>query len=118
MRKFVERIAAGIITCSGFLTSIVILLIVVFLFSEGLGLFSSKTIEEGYSLVVNKSNPVDELNAREIKEIFDEDITEWKDVGGKEGKIRLVRFDDMQNLFTKEQLGEIMRMRGLVWIRL
>ena len=106
MRKFVERIAAGIITCSGFLTSIVILLIVVFLFSEGLGLFSSKTIEEGYSLVVNKSNPVDELNAREIKEIFDEDITEWKDVGGKEGKIRLVRFDDMQNLFTKEQLGE------------
>ena len=29
MRKILERIAAGIITCSGFLTSIVILLIVV-----------------------------------------------------------------------------------------
>ena len=102
MRKIVERIAAGIITCSGFLTSIVILLIVVFLFSEGLGLFSSKTIEEGYSLVVNKANPVEELDARQIKEIFDEDITEWKDVGGTGGRIRLLRFDDMESLFSRE----------------
>ena len=106
MRKIVERIAAGIITCSGFLTSIVILLIVVFLFSEGLGLFSSKTIEEGYSLVVNKANPVEDLDARQIKEIFDEDITEWKDVGGTGGKIRLLRFDDMESLFSRERLGE------------
>ena len=74
MRKIVERIAAGIITCSGFLTSIVILLIVVFLFSEGLGLFSSKTIEEGYSLVVNKANPVEDLDTSSWEDFNREQI--------------------------------------------
>ena len=45
MKKFLEKIVTGIITCSGFLTSVIILLIVLFLFSEGFGLFSQKTIE-------------------------------------------------------------------------
>ena len=106
MKKVLEKIITGIITCSGFLTSVVILLIVLFLFSEGFGLFSQKTIEDGYTLVVNKSNPVDELNAKQIKEIFDEDITNWKDVGGTDEKIMLFRFDDMQKFFTEEELGK------------
>ena len=68
MKKLLEKIVTGVITCSGFLTSVIILLIVLFLFSEGFGLFSQKTIEDGYTLVVNKDNPVDELNAEQIKE--------------------------------------------------
>lgn len=106
MKNFLEKIVTGIITCSGFLTSAIILLIVLFLFSEGFGLFSQKTIEEGYTLVVNKTNPVNELNAKQIKEIFDEDIINWKEVGGNDEKIMIFRFDDMQNFFTDEQLGE------------
>ena len=43
-------------TCSGFVTSITILLIVLFLFTEAFGLFSSKVIEEGYVLALNKDN--------------------------------------------------------------
>lgn len=105
MKKVLEKIISGIITCSGFLTSVVILLIVVFLFSEGLGLFSQKTIEEGYTLVVHKSNPVNELDAKQIKEVFDEDVTNWKDVGGKNEPIMVFRFEDMQKFFTEEQLG-------------
>ena len=58
MKTFFEKIISGIITCSGFLTSIVIVLIIVFLFSEGFGLFSQKSIENGYTLVVNQENPV------------------------------------------------------------
>ena len=105
MKKLLEKIVTGVITCSGFLTSVIILLIVLFLFSEGFGLFSQKTIEDGYTLVVNKDNPVDELNAEQIKEIFDEDLTNWKDVGGKDEGIMLFRFDDMQKFFTDEELG-------------
>lgn len=105
MKKFLEKIVTGIITCSGFLTSVIILLIVLFLFSEGFGLFSQKTIEEGYTLVVNQSNPVDELDAKEIKEIFDEDVTNWKEVGGSNEKITVFRFDEMGEYFTEEQLG-------------
>ena len=106
MKKIIEKIVTGVITCSGFLTSVIILLIVLFLFSEGFGLFSQKTIEDGYALVVNKDNPVDELNAKQIKEIFDEDITNWKEVGGNDKKIMLFRFDDMQKFFSEEELGK------------
>lgn len=105
MKKLFEQIVTGVITCSGFLTSIVILLIVVFLFSEGFGLFSQKTIEDGYCLVVNKSNPVDELNAKQIKAVFDEDVTNWKSLGGRDLKIKVFRFEDMANYFSEKELG-------------
>ena len=56
MRRVWEKIVEGILTCSGFITSITILLIVVFLFAEALGLFNKKVIEEGYVLAVNKQS--------------------------------------------------------------
>ena len=77
MRNVWEKIVAGLLTCSGFVTSLTIVLIVLFLFSEALGLFGSKVIEEGYVLALNKENVVDELSPKEIKDIFDEEITNW-----------------------------------------
>ena len=56
MKKIFEKIIEGILTCSGFVTSITILLIVLFLFTEAFGLFNSKVIEEGYVLALNKGN--------------------------------------------------------------
>ena len=106
MKRFLEKIVTGVITCSGFLSSFIILLIVLFLFSEGFGLFSQKTIEDGYTLLVNKDNPVNELDAKQIKDIFDEDITNWKQVGGHDEAITLMRFDDLPKLLTPSQLGE------------
>lgn len=120
MKKVLEKIITGIITCSGFLTSVVILLIVLFLFSEGFGLFSQKTIEDGYTLVVNKSNPVDELNAKQIKEIFDEDITNWKDVGGTDEKSCYSDLTTCKNSSPKKNLERIMPMPTSVlksWLR-
>lgn len=106
MKRFLEKIVTGVITCSGFLSSFIILLIVLFLFSEGFGLFSQKTIEDGYTLLVNKDNPVNELDAKQIKDIFDEDITNWKQVGGHDEAITLMRFDDLPKLLSPSQLGE------------
>ena len=37
MKKIFEKIIEGILTCSGFVTSITILLIVLFLFTEAFG---------------------------------------------------------------------------------
>lgn len=58
MKKIFEKIIEGLLTCSGFVTSITILLIVLFLFTEALGLFNSKVIEEGYVLALNEDNKV------------------------------------------------------------
>ena len=39
MKQVWEKIVEGILTCSGFITSITIVLIVIFLFTEAFGLF-------------------------------------------------------------------------------
>ena len=88
MKKIFEKIVEGILACSGFVTSLTIVLIVVFLFSEALGLFSSKVIEEGYVLALNKENRVSELTPAQIKDVFDEELTNWNEVGGEDLPIR------------------------------
>lgn len=105
MKKFFDSIVKGILTCSGFITSIVILLIIVFLFTEGSGLFKNKIIEEGYVLVLNKTNDVKELNAEQIRGIFDEDITNWQEVGGANMPIKTFRLEDIPAYFSEEELG-------------
>ena len=65
MRNVLEKIVAGILTCSGFVTSL----------------------------------------TREIKDIFDEEITNWKEVGGEDRPIKLFRLEDVTTYFTDEQLG-------------
>ena len=78
MKQVWEKIVEGILTCSGFITSITIVLIVIFLFTEAFGLFGNKVTEEGYVLAVNGKNPVRELSAVQIKDVFDEEITNWE----------------------------------------
>ena len=105
MKKIFEKIVEGILACSGFVTSLTIVLIVVFLFSEALGLFSSKVIEEGYVLALNKENRVGELTPAQIKDVFDEELTNWNEVGGEDLPIRLFRLEDITLYYTEEQLG-------------
>lgn len=105
MKRFFEKVIEGILTCSGFVTSITILLIVVFLFTEGFGLFGSKVIEEGYVLAVNKTNRVDELTPEQIKNVFDEEITNWHELGGEDVPIMPFRLNDLTKYYTEEELG-------------
>lgn len=101
MKKIFEKIVEGILACSGFVTSLTIVLIVVFLFSEALGLFSSKVIEEGYVLALNKENRVGELTPAQIKNVFDEELTNWNEVGGEDLPIRLFRLEDTHCIIRK-----------------
>lgn len=105
MKRVWEKIVEGILTCSGFVTSITILLIVVFLFAEALGLFNKKVIEERYVLAVNKANPVQELSAAQIKDVFDEEITNWKELGGPDAEVKVFRLEDITSYFSEEELG-------------
>ena len=105
MKRFLEKAVRWLLTASGFVTSLVILLIIGFLFTEGAGLFREPVIEEGYVLAINKDNPVRELDAAEIKAVFDEDITNWKELGGQDLAISTFRLEDADEYFTEEQLG-------------
>lgn len=46
-----------------------------------------KVVNEGFVFFVNKSNPVDSLTVEQIQKIYAGEITNWKEVGGKDEKI-------------------------------
>lgn len=91
---------------SGTITSLTVVLIVVFLFSEGLGVFNKKPIDEGYILAVNKGNTVTKLSPSQIKNIFDQKIKNWKEVDGSDEKIILFKVDDISDFYSDEELGK------------
>lgn len=105
MKRFFEKLVEGALLISGSITSITILLIIIFLFKEASGLFNTPVVEDGYALALNKTNPVKKLNSYQIKQIFDSEITNWDEVGGKEEPIEVVRLSDLTNYFTEEELG-------------
>lgn len=43
--------------------------------------------KEGFVFFVNKDNPIDNLTTDQVKSIYHGDITNWKDVGGKDEEI-------------------------------
>ena len=88
MKKFLEKFIEAIIKTSSGITSIIVLLIVAFLFSEGAGLFNKNKIEEGYTIIVSQTNNVKTFTSNQLKDIFDENITSWKTLNGKDKPIR------------------------------
>lgn len=106
MKKFIDKLIEGLLKLSGTVTGITVLLIIVFLFKEGSGLFQSSTVEKGYTLLVNSENPIDKLSPEELKHIFDGEIENWKQVGGRDEAIRIFRFDEIFSIYTDDELGE------------
>lgn len=90
---------------SSTVSSLTVLLIVVFLFREGFSLFNTSPVENNNIIVVNKKNPVSRLNAGQIKEIYDQEKTNWKDFGGKNDSIILFRLNDITNYYSEEEIG-------------
>ncbi len=94
------------LTFSGAITSLTIIFITIFLFKEGLGLFKQPNIESGYALCLNSKNIVEKLSADQINDIFNEDITNWEEVGGSDSKISVVWFEDIFEQYPEEAFGE------------
>ncbi|MDH6353880.1 phosphate transport system permease protein [Dysgonomonas sp. PH5-45] len=105
IRQIIERMVTVMLTLSGSVTSLAILLIIIFLFKEGFGLFSSPSVEKGYALCVQTSNPIETLTPEQIKKIFDYEITTWDEVGGSKEEIMVFRFDDIFSMYPEEEFG-------------
>ena len=105
-KKFITKIVEGLFTLSGGLASLVILLIILFLFKEGIGLFRSPAVEKGYVLCVHADNPVEKINPQQIKLIFDSEITNWQEVGGSDMEIEPFRFEEIFSIYSEEEMGE------------
>lgn len=105
-KQIKEKIIETILMLSGAATSITVVLIVFFLFVEGAGVFSKKPIDDGFLLAVSAENTVQKLQPSQIKDIYDQKITNWKEIGGKDQAIVLFRAGDITDYYTEEELGE------------
>ena len=105
-KKVLEKLIEGLLMISSSVTTLTVLLIIFYLFKEASGVFISTPMEKGFSLLINTQNPVSKLKSEQTKNIFDGNITNWKEVGGNDAEIELFRIDDISNYFTDEELGE------------
>ncbi|MDP4205116.1 MAG: phosphate ABC transporter permease subunit PstC [Bacteroidota bacterium] len=103
--KLLEKIAEGILAISGSITTLAVLLIVIFLFKEGVGLFNQSSVDENSIIAVNKQNPINKLKPSDVKKIFDQELTNWKQLGGNDEEIVVVRFTDISTYYSDEKLG-------------
>ena len=90
---------------SALVTSVTIILIVFFLFREGIGIFKSPSVEKGYVIAVNKSNSIQALKSEDVKKIYDQKVTNWKQLGAKAAPITLFRVEDITNYYKEAELG-------------
>jgi len=105
-KKVKEKIIESLLMVSGTITSLTVVFIVVFLFSEGIGVFKKKPVEEGYIIAINQQNPVVKISAAQFKDIYDQKITSWKSIGGKQDSIILFRLEDITNYYPESEIGE------------
>ncbi len=106
LRRFTEPVFESLIKISGYSTGFIVLLIVIFLFKEGISFFNLSPIDDGSSLWVHNSNPVKALTAPQINDIFDQKTTNWKALGGSDQPISLFTLEELGEAFTEEQLGK------------
>lgn len=104
-RKTVEKLSESVLLISSMVTTVTVLFIIYFLFKSGVGIFNDKTVDENHSLVVSINNQADKLSSKQLKDIFNGDIINWKEVGGKDSEIELISIDEIYNYYTEEQLG-------------
>lgn len=55
--------------------------------AKGVELEITPVVNEGFVFFTNKKNPVDSLTLDQIRKIYTGNITNWKEVGGKDAKI-------------------------------
>lgn len=104
-RRIVEKFIEGVLLSSSTITSLTVILIILFLFREGLGIFNSSPLEHNYIIAVSKVNPVQDLSSDQLKAIFNQDITNWSVVGGKNDSIILFTVNDISSYYSEEELG-------------
>ena len=106
IKRLIEKIIEGTLTISSTVTSLTVLLIILFLFREGIAFFNEKPIEKDFILVVNQSNSIQKLDGKIIKDIFDGKITNWKELGGDDQEIIPFRINNITEYYTEAEIGE------------
>jgi phosphate transport system permease protein len=115
---FGNRLAEAFIKSCGWASTLLVLVIVVFLFRQGASLFWQSPLERDLSLVVHPSNNLRHLNSNQLRQVLDGQITSWDQLGGSSQAISVIHPYNLEkelkarNLITKnpeERIGSDFR---------
>lgn len=96
----------ALIKTSGWVTSFIVLLMVFFLFREGIGLFTSAPVTEDYIVALHPDNPVNKLSSHQLQYIHEKKIKNWKELGGTDQDIFILNLNNLDKYVRENELGE------------
>ncbi len=85
----------GVLFAAALSSSVVILLIIGFLFKEGAGIIGRVPLQFGQVLVEHPGTGVEKLTPEDVRGISEGRITDWSDLGGAPLPIRYLDYDDL-----------------------
>lgn len=77
---------------------------------ESLGLYDTPIAYDAIAVIVNPSNPIDELTTEQVRAIFAGEIQNWSEIGGVDQVIGLVNRDEAsgtREAFHKIVMGDV-----------
>ena len=104
-KKLSAQLQVSILAICSLVTTITVVLIIIFLFTQGFSFFTKKPLEQGSLIVVNASNPLQTISPAVCKKVFDQEIDNWKSLNGNDAPIELFSVDDISNHYSEEQIG-------------
>jgi len=106
-RKLSDRVMRWVLLVSAIVSSSVILLIITFLFKEGIGVLGEEPLEYGTVLVANPATGVKSLTAGEIRELAEGKIRDWVEVGGAPLAVSWLTYDDLDRPGAPDDLVDL-----------
>ena len=82
MRRFKEQLIRGILFICSTTSTLAVLLIVIFLFREGMSLFTKKAVTEETCILIRPDAQVKQLKTAQLRALFQGHTTNWKELGG------------------------------------
>jgi phosphate transport system substrate-binding protein len=68
---------------------------------------------DGLAVIVHPSNPVNDLTVEQVRQIFAGDITNWREVGGRDAPIRPITREDGSG--TREAFQKLIMHKTRIW---
>jgi phosphate transport system permease protein len=112
LKRIFEKLIEYLLMMSSAVSSLTVLLIVVFLFSEGVSVFNESPLEDDMIVLINSSNPINDISAAQMKLIFDQDVVSWNELGGKKDSIIRFTLDDVHLYFSESEIGANFELLG------
>ncbi|MCS6904901.1 MAG: phosphate ABC transporter permease subunit PstC [Bacteroidia bacterium] len=94
---------AFIKTC-GWSSSVIVIIIVLFLFKEGSALFGQKPLEKGLIAAVHIQNPISRLSQRQLEQLVQGKISNWKEIGGRDEKVEVLSLNNLEKKLKEWKL--------------